>query len=45
MIPGTNLAGHLVFAGHLDFVGFYFSKCPADFNSPHFHLVMEKAQV
>ncbi len=35
----TNLAGHL------DLAEFYVSKCPTKFNRPHFHLVMERAQV
>jgi hypothetical protein len=33
----TNFAEHLDFAGHLDLAGFYFSKCPANFNSQQFH--------
>ncbi len=41
----TNFAGHLDLAGHLDFAGFIFLNAPLILNRPHFHLVMEEAQV
>ncbi len=41
----TNLAGHLDLAGQLDLAGFYFSKCPANFNHLLYDLEMERAQV